>query len=73
MSINQSYQFYFFTDSKFLSFQGYIDYEFGSKLKEDDFEKKYRTSDSLQGYFGLYYHEKHWLAGYAIKAYRNMT
>lgn len=71
--INWFKPLHFFTQNRFLAFQGYIDYEFGSKLKDNDFEKKYRTSDSLQGYFGLYYHDKHFLAGYAIKAYKNMT
>ena len=71
--INWFKPLHFFAENKFVSFQGYIDYEFGSKLKANDFEKQYRSSDSLQGYFGLYYHEKDWLLGYGLKAYKNMT
>ena len=64
---------HFFSNNKFLSFQGYIDYEFGSDLDKNSFERKYRTSDSLQSYLGLYLHDKSWLLGYGLKAYRNMT
>ncbi|PRN00947.1 outer membrane protein OmpK [Aliarcobacter cryaerophilus] len=71
--INWFKPLHFFTKNRFISFQGYIDYEFGSNLKANDFEKQYRTSDSLQGYFGLYYHEKDWLLGYGLKSYKNMT
>lgn len=71
--INWFKQLYKFTDSRFLSFQGYIDYEFGSNLDNTQFEKDYRTSDSLQGYFGFWLHDKKWVAGYGLKAYKDMT
>ncbi|MCT7577719.1 outer membrane protein OmpK [Aliarcobacter butzleri] len=71
--INWFKPFYFFSKNNFLSFQGYIDYEFGSNLDKTAFEKEYRTSDSLQSYLGLYLHEKKWLIGYGLKVYKNMT
>ncbi|QEZ89896.1 nucleoside-specific channel-forming protein [Aliarcobacter cibarius] len=71
--INWFKPLYFFTDSRFISFQGYLDYEFGSDLDENSFERQYRTSDSLQSYLGLYLHNKSWLIGYGLKAYKNMT
>ena len=37
--INWFKPIYNFTDSRFLSFQGYIDYEFGSDLDNTAFEK----------------------------------
>ncbi|MFY9081399.1 outer membrane protein OmpK [Aliarcobacter butzleri] len=71
--INWFKPFYSFSKNNFLSFQGYIDYEFGSNLDKTTFEKEYRTSDSLQSYLGLYLHEKKWLIGYGLKVYKNMT
>lgn len=71
--INWFKPLYNFTDSRFLSFQGYIDYEFGSDLDNNSFERQYRTSDSLQSYLGLWVHDKKWTVGYGLKAYKDMT
>ncbi|MFA7084942.1 MAG: outer membrane protein OmpK [Arcobacteraceae bacterium] len=71
--INWFKPIYNFTDTRFLAFQGYIDYEFNSKLNDNDFEKEYRTSDSFQSYLGLWLHDKKWALGYGLKAYKNMT
>ena len=71
--INWFKPIYNFTDSRFLSFQGYIDYEFGSDLDNTAFEKDYRTSDSFQSYIGFWVHDKKWALGYGLKAYKNMT
>lgn len=71
--INWFKPLHFFTNSRFLTFQGYLDYEFGSDLDNNSFEQTYRTSDSLQAYLGLWLHDKKWAVGYALKVYRNMT
>ena len=71
--INWFKPIYNFSENRFLSFQGYLDYEFGSNLKANDFEKKYRTSDSLQSYLGFWLHDKKWALGYGLKAYKDMT
>ena len=71
--INWFKPLYNFTDSRFLSFQGYLDYEFGSDLDNNSFEKQYRTSDSLQSYLGFWIHDKKWTAGYGLKVYKDMT
>ena len=71
--INWFKPIYHFTENRFLSFQGYIDYEFGSNLDNNDFEKTYRTSDSLQSYLGLWLHDKKYAVGYGLKAYKDMT
>ena len=71
--INWFKPIYHFTENRFLSFQGYIDYEFGSDLDNNDFEKTYRTSDSLQSYLGLWLHDKKYAVGYGLKAYKDMT
>ncbi len=64
---------YNFSETRFVSFQGYLDYEFGRDLDNNSFERTYRTSDSLQSYFGLWLHDKKWLVGYGLKAYKDMT
>ena len=71
--INWFKPIYHFTENRFLSFQGYIDYDFGSDLDNNDFEKTYRTSDSLQSYLGLWLHDKKYAVGYGLKAYKDMT
>ena len=67
--INWFKPIYNFSETRFVSFQGYLDYEFGSDLNNNT----YRTSDSLQGYFGLWLHDKKWAVGYGLKAYKDMT
>jgi nucleoside-specific channel-forming protein len=71
--INWFKPIYHFNGSRFLSFQGYLDYEFGSDLAQTDFEKQYRSSDSLQSYLGFWIHDKKWIVGYGLKAYKDMT
>ncbi|MDE5220271.1 outer membrane protein OmpK [Pseudomonas aeruginosa] len=64
-----------FGGKRFIAFQGFFDYEFGSKLpdKDDAFEHEYRTDNGFQAYLGLWYHTEHWKFGYGAKVYRNMT
>ena len=71
--INWFKPLYHFSESRFLTFQGYLDYEFGSKLNKTTFERTYRTDDSLQSYLGFWIHDKEWTVGYGLKAYKNMT
>ena len=71
--INWFKPLYNFSENRFISFQGYADYEFGSDLDNNDFEKTYRTSDSLQSYLGFWLHDKKWALGYGLKAYKDMT
>jgi nucleoside-specific channel-forming protein len=71
--INWFKPLHFFSENRFIAFQGYADYEFGSNLDNNTFERTYRTSDSFQSYLGLWLHEKKWALGYGLKAYKNMT
>lgn len=71
--INWFKPLYFFGENRFISFQGYADYEFGSKIPDNSFEQTYRTSDSFQSYLGLWLHDKKWAIGYGLKAYKDMT
>ncbi len=43
-----------FGGKRFIAFQGFFDYEFGSKLpdKDDAFEREYRTDNGFQAYLG---------------------
>jgi len=71
--INWFKPIYNFTENRFISFQGYLDYEFGSDIPQTNFETTYRTDDSLQSYLGLWLHDKKWAVGYGLKAYKDMT
>lgn len=71
--INWFKPLYFFSSNRFLSFQGYVDYEFESDLDNSNFEKQYRTSDSFQSYLGFWLHDQKWALGYGLKAYKDMT
>lgn len=71
--INWFKPLHFFNDNRFITFQGYVDYEFGSDLDNNSFEEQYRTSDSFQAYLGLWLHDKKWAIGYGLKAYKDMT
>ena len=51
--INWFKPLHFFAENKFVSFQGYIDYEFGSKLKANDFEKQYRQATLCRDTLGF--------------------
>lgn len=66
--INWFKPFYFLSKNKFVSFQGYSDYEFFSRM--DDYN---RASDSFQAYFGFWLHDEKWALGYGLKTYNNMT
>lgn len=71
--INWFKPLYFFNHERFLTFQGYSDYEFASKMPGNTFEQTFRTNDSFQAYFGFWLHDPKWAIGYGIKAYNNMT
>ena len=66
----------FFGDN-FISFQGYLDYEFLSRLGGDDDsiggDDYGRSAESFQAYLGFWYHTKRYAAGYGAKLYKDMT
>lgn len=73
LHINWFKPLYSFSDKKFIAFQGYADYEFGSKMPQNAFEETYRTGDSFQSYFGFLLHDEKWALGYGLKLCNNMT
>ncbi|HEH9419015.1 TPA: outer membrane protein OmpK [Aeromonas sobria] len=62
---------YNFSNGSFIAYQGYLDYMFGA----DELEKTdaSRTSESLQWFNGLYWHNDRFAVGYGLKVYNNMA
>ncbi|MCS5422859.1 MULTISPECIES: nucleoside-specific channel-forming Tsx family protein [Psychrilyobacter] len=61
---------HFFENGSFVSYQGYVTYDFGAdKIAED----AGRTKDSLQWYNGIYWHNSDWAIGYGLKVFNNMA
>ena len=57
---------YFFENGSFISYQGYIDYQFGMK-------DEYATANSGGAMFnGIYWHSDRFALGYGLKAYSNI-
>ena len=66
VSTNWFKPFYTFANGSFLSYQGYIDYQFGMK-------DKYATASNGGAMFnGLYWHSERFAVGYGLKAYHNV-
>ncbi|STQ76749.1 nucleoside-specific channel-forming Tsx family protein [Grimontia hollisae] len=59
--------FYFFDNGSFISYQGYIDYQFGMK------EELGATASHGGAMFnGIYWHSDRYAVGYGLKAYHNV-
>ncbi|HIF9068216.1 TPA: outer membrane protein OmpK [Photobacterium damselae] len=66
ISTNWFKPFYTFANGSFLSYQGYIDYQFGMK-------DKYSSASNGGAMFnGLYWHSERFAVGYGLKAYYNV-
>ncbi|WP_299015896.1 outer membrane protein OmpK [uncultured Photobacterium sp.] len=67
ISTNWFKPFHFFDNGSFLSYQGYIDYQFGLK------DELGATASSGGAMFnGLYWHSDRYAVGYGLKAYNNI-
>lgn len=60
--------FHFFENGSFLSYQGYIDYEFGL----DDGPNTGGASSGGAMFNGLYWHSDRYAVGYGLKAYKDI-
>lgn len=67
ISTNWFKPFYFFENGSFISYQGYIDYQFGMN---DDISGK--TSNGGAMFNGLYWHSDRFAVGYGLKLYNNV-
>ncbi|TFH90724.1 nucleoside-specific channel-forming Tsx family protein [Vibrio ouci] len=66
ISTNWFKPFYFFENGSFISYQGYIDYQFGM-------EEKYSTaSNGGAMYNGIYWHSDRFAVGYGLKLYNDV-
>ncbi|MBE3651917.1 outer membrane protein OmpK [Vibrio navarrensis] len=67
ISTNWFKPFYFFENGSFISYQGYIDYQFGMK------EELGATASSGGAMFnGIYWHSDRFAVGYGLKAYKDI-
>jgi len=66
VSTNWFKPFYFFENGSFISYQGYIDYQFGMK-------EEYSAKSSGGAMFnGIYWHSNQFAVGYGLKAYKDI-
>lgn len=66
ISTNWFKPFYFFENGSFISYQGYIDYQFGM---EDEYAS---ASNGGAMFNGLYWHSDRFSVGYGLKAYKDI-
>ena len=59
--------FHFFDNGSFLSYQGYIDFEFGM-----DDDAAHQSSTGAAMFNGLYWHSDRYAVGYGLKLYNNV-
>ncbi|QWL04998.1 outer membrane protein OmpK [Shewanella indica] len=69
-SMNWFKPFYFFDNKSFLSFQGYIDYQFGADENKTAFVPK--SSNGGNVFFGLYWHSDRYALGYGLKGFKDV-
>jgi nucleoside-specific channel-forming protein len=68
ISTNWFKPFYFFENGSFVSYQGYIDYQFGM----DDENTALSTTNGGAMFNGLYWHSDRFAVGYGLKAYKDV-
>ena len=66
VSTNWFKPFYFLDNGSFISYQGYIDYQFGMK---DEYSE---ASNGGAMFNGIYWHSDRFSAGYGLKAYKDI-
>ncbi|MFC1503226.1 outer membrane protein OmpK [Pseudomonadota bacterium] len=68
ISTNWFKPFHFFDNGSFISYQGYIDYQFGM---DDDFSALNTTSGAAW-FNGLYWHSDRYAVGYGLKGFKDV-
>ena len=69
ISTNWFKPFYHFDNGSFLSYQGYIDYQFGA---DDTFHGRNQSTNGGAMFNGLYWHSNQFAAGYGLKLYNDV-
>ncbi|MFW0929944.1 MAG: outer membrane protein OmpK [Providencia rettgeri] len=72
LSTNWFKPFYFFENNSFISYQGYIDYQFGAKEKNIKGVGALTTNRGGAMYNGVYWHADSYSIGYGLKAYSDV-
>ncbi|MHA2705422.1 nucleoside-specific channel-forming Tsx family protein [Vibrio owensii] len=68
ISTNWFKPFYFFENGSFISYQGYIDYQFGM----NDDNKALNTTNGGAMFNGIYWHSDRFAVGYGLKGYKDV-
>ncbi|ACJ28022.1 Outer membrane protein OmpK, putative [Shewanella piezotolerans WP3] len=70
-SMNWFKPFVNFDNGSFVSFQGYVDYQFGA---DDEYGNEFvpMTSSGGAAYFGLHWHSENYALGYGLKGYKDV-
>jgi len=68
ISVNWFKPFFFFENGSFISYQGYIDYQFGMN---DDI-KELNTTNGGAMFNGIYWHSDRFALGYGLKGYKDV-
>ncbi|MCL1037207.1 outer membrane protein OmpK [Shewanella submarina] len=63
---------YNFDNGSFVSFQGYVDWQFGADTVRDDEGVKTNSSNGGAAFFGLFWHSEQFALGYGLKAYSDV-
>ncbi|WED26038.1 outer membrane protein OmpK [Vibrio sp. DW001] len=71
LSTNWFKPFYFFENGSFISYQGYIDYQFAM---DDDAGNKFNTTSKTGGamFNGIYWHSERYAVGYGLKLFSDV-
>jgi nucleoside-specific channel-forming protein len=69
-SMNWFKPFMNFDNGSFVSFQGYVDYQFGADSNSTAFVPT--TSSGGAAYFGVHWHSDNYALGYGLKAYQDV-
>ena len=67
ISTNWFKPFYFLDNGSFISYQGYIDYQFGM-----DDDASYQSSNGGAMFNGIYWHSDRFAVGYGLKLYKDV-
>ncbi|GIC79324.1 outer membrane protein OmpK [Moritella sp. F3] len=59
-----------FDNGSFISYQGYIDYQFGLEDRSDSFASTVSNGGAM--YNGIYWHSERYSVGYGLKVYNNI-
>lgn len=72
VSTNWFKPFYFFENKSFITYQGYIDYQFGARTINIPNAGSLTSSNGGAMFNGLYWHSRNYAVGYGLKLYKDI-